>query len=79
MEPPVPRSFVYCGPLMPRDSPKKDQIESKNLAFLTGLLSFISSSGASLKSEPKILKIQEYNKCIANGFEDEFCKEKYMK
>ena len=81
MNPPVPRSFVYCGPLMPRDPPKNDQTDSKELAFLTGVLSLISSSGAgeSLKSEPKILKIQDYNKCIASGLTEELCKEKYMK
>jgi hypothetical protein len=77
MEPPVPRSFVYCGPLMPRGPPTQDGLNSS--AFLTGLLSLISSSEGSLKSDGKILKIQEYNKCIANGFTDEFCKEKYMK
>ena len=79
MEPPVPRSFVYCGPLMPRGEPTKSSLESKSSAFITGLLSLISSSEGSLKSDGKILKIQEYNKCIANGFTDEFCKEKYMK
>jgi hypothetical protein len=79
MEHPVPRSFVYCGPLMPRGEPKNVHSESNNSAFITGILSFISSSGGSLKSEQKILKIQEYNKCIVNGFTDEFCKEKYLK
>jgi hypothetical protein len=81
MNPPVPRSFVYCGPLMPRDPPKNNTSESNSLAFVTGLLSLISSSGTggSLKSEPKILKIQDYNKCIASGLTEELCKEKYMK
>lgn len=76
MQPPVPRSFVYCGPLMPREAPKEN---SNNSAFLTGLLSLISSSGESLKVDAKVLKMQEYNKCISSGFTNEFCKEKYMK
>jgi hypothetical protein len=79
MEPPVPRSFVYCGPLMPRGEPNNRSLESNNSAFISGMLSFISSYGGSLKSEQKILKIQEYNNCISNGFSDEVCKEKYMK
>ena len=67
-EPPVPRSFVYTGPLMPREAiiinPKKGSISAVGLGSSSSIL-YNSSS------------IKEYQQCLKEGGNHESCK-KYL-
>lgn len=61
-EPPVPRSFVYTGPLMPRqENQKKEPVSAIGLGGSSSILYNSSSS-------------KEYHQCLKEGGTHESCK-----
>jgi len=64
-EPPVPRSFVYTGPLMPRQA--TIQIQTKEPISVVGLGSSSSIIYNSTSSK-------EYHQCLKEGGTHESCK-----